>query len=549
VPYEADAQLFNLGNSPLKLGAFYPSSGIDTITTSGAAYTGEYSILQASNLNSPACSSSTSVSPGNWCYLGLELLDAETPPAGVGQANASVTVASNAANAASGLNIALSANVVQDFRPATSMAATISPNTTTTGCAGSVYPGCQTIKVTVTSTAGTPQGSVILKVPGSGVAQQQQTVALNSSGVATFQLSNLSGGSYNLLATYGGEGTPGSSANTCSPSGSVCFAGSAYTSSFTISRATPSFTVGPPGTEGCPSWTATNCTPNPDFVTSYLGTYFVNVATSTWFTASATSALGQPTGSVSFLASGTPVDPTQTQNSLTSNGTADFSLVNLPLGVYNITAEYNGDQNYTSASVTMPAFQVISPSIEITATPSTVSTSAGTAVTATLNLMPLVGFSQNVSLECITTTLPQYSECTFAYPNSGSGAITVGANGATPSTIVVTISSNVPVNSGAVERREPWALAGLFGFGLMGVIAGRKRFNRYLTMICVAAMFLGPFMAMTSCTNAGYSTPPAAPIVATPKGTFAVQIISYNPSTLQQDSLTTPLFTLPVTVQ
>jgi hypothetical protein len=145
--------------------------------------------------------------------------------------------------------------------------------------------------------------------------------------------------------------------------------------------------------------------------------------------------------------------------------------------------------------------------------------------------------------------LPQYSECTFAYPNSGSGTITVGANGATPSTIVVTISSNVPVNSGAVERREPWALAGLFGFGLMGVIAGRKRFNRYLTMIGVAAMFLGPFMAMTSCTNAGYSTPPAAPIVATPKGTFAVQIISYNPSTLQQDSLTTPLFTLPVTVQ
>jgi hypothetical protein len=550
VPYEADAQLFNLGNSPLTLGAFFPNSGIDTITTSGAAYAGEYTILQAAELNSPACSSSTGVSPGNWCYLGLELLDADTPPAGIGQANASVTVASNAANTASGLNIALSANIVQDFRFGTSMTATIVANTTGTGCAGSVYPGCQTVKVTVTSTAGTPQGSVILKVPGSGVAQQQQTATLNSSGSATFQLSNLSGGSYNLLATYGGEGTPGSTVGSCSPAGSSCFAGSAYSSSFTITKATPTFVVGPPGTEGCPSWTATNCTPNPDFVTSYLGTYFVQVVTSTWFTGSVTAALGQPTGSVSFLTGAKPVDPTQTQNPLTSNGTANFSLVNLPLGVYTITATYNGDQNFNSATVTIPTFQVIDPSVEITATPSSLSTAAGTPVTVTLSLMPLVGFnlSGGVSLQCISATLPQYSECTFAYPNAGAGTVDVGDNGATPSTIVVTISSNVPVNSGALDRHEPWALAALFGFGLMGVIAGRKRLNHYLTTICLAVVFLGAFMAMTSCTNSGYSTPPSAPIVATPTGTYAVQIISYSPSNLQQVSLTTPLFTLPVTV-
>jgi hypothetical protein len=543
VPYEADAQLSNLGNMPLTLGAI----SSDTITQPN---TGEFTIIPA-QLNSPACSSSASISPGDSCYLGLYLLDTLTPPAGIGQTNATATVASNAANAASGLNIALSAYIVQDFRPATSMTATISPNTTTAGCAGSVYPGCQTITVTVTSGAGTPQGSVILKVPGSGVAQQEQTATLNSSGVATFQLSNLSGGSYNLLATYSGEGTEGSSPNTCSPAASVCFAGSAYASSFKISKATPTFTVGPPGTAGCLSWTATNCAPNPDFVTGYLGAYFVNLATSAWFTASATSALGQPTGSVSFLlASGNPVDPTQPQNPLTSNGTADFSLVNLPLGVYNINANYNGDQNFNSASVTIPAFQVINPSIEITATPSTVSTPAGTPVTATLNLMPLVGFTLDVSLECVSASLPKYSECTFAYPNAGSGTVTVGAKGATPSTVVVTISSNVPVNSGAVVRREPsWLLAGLLGLGLMGVIAGRKRFNRYLTMICLAVMFLGTFMAVTSCTNAGYSTPPAAPKEITPTGTSNVQIISYNPATLQQDSLTTPVFTLPVTIQ
>jgi hypothetical protein len=544
VPYEADAQLFNLGNSPLTLADF----STDTITQPNA---GEFAIIPASN--PPACSSSASISPGDSCYLGLNLLDALTPPLGLGQTNATATVLSNAANAASGLNIALSTKIIQDFRFTTNMTVTILPNTTAAGCEGSVYPGCQTVTVTVASTAGTPQGPVILKVPGSGVAQEQQTATLNSSGVATFQLSNLSGGPYNILATYGGEGTEGSSAGSCSPSGSVCFAGSAYKSSpsFTISHATPSFMVGPPGTAGCLSWTATNCTPNPGYVTSYLGTNFVYLASSTWFTASATAALGQPTGSVSFLANGIPVDPLQPQNSLTSNGDAEFSLVNLPLGVYSITAQYNGDKNFLSESFTIPAFQVINPSIEITATPSTVSTPAGTAVTATLTLMPLVGFSQDVSLECVSATLPQYAECTFAYPNSGAGTVTVGATGATPSTVVVTISSNVPVNSGTalIARQAPWALAGLFGLGLLGVIAGRKRLNRYLNMACLAVMFLGAFMAVTSCTNAGYSTPPHAPIVTTPPGLYNVQIISYNPSTLQQNSLTTPVFTLPLTIQ
>jgi hypothetical protein len=258
---------------------------------------------------------------------------------------------------------------------------------------------------------------------------------------------------------------------------------------------------------------------------------------------------------VSFLENGKPVDNTQTCSTLSGNGIADFTLVNLPLGAYTtssgtvITAQYEGDQNYASESITLPAFEVINPSIEITATPSTVSASAGTAVTATLNLMPLVGFSNNVALECVSASLPKYSECTFAYASSSGGTVSVGASGATPSTIVVTISSNVPVNSGALVRHEPWALAGLFGLGLLGLIAGRKRLNRYLTMLCVAMMLSGLFMAVTSCTNAGYSTPPAAPKVATPTGTYNVQIITYNPSNLQQNSLTTPLFTLPVTIQ
>jgi disulfide bond formation protein DsbB len=109
----------------------------------------------------------------------------------------------------------------------------------------------------------------------------------------------------------------------------------------------------------------------------------------------------------------------------------------------------------------------------------------------------------------------------------------------------------VPVNGGtaSLERHTPWTLAGLFGLGLLGLIAGRKRFSSYMALICLALMLAGISMGIAACTNAGYSTPPPAPKVTTPTGTYNVQIITYDPQTLQQNSLSTPLFTLPVTVQ
>jgi hypothetical protein len=158
-----------------------------------------------------------------------------------------------------------------------------------------------------------------------------------------------------------------------------------------------------------------------------------------------------------------------------------------------------------------------------------------------------------VKLASTTTTLPQYSECTFAYANTTTGTTPVGQSGPTASTIVITISTDVAVNGGStaamIVRQPPWTLAGLFGLGLVGLIAGRKKLYRSMAMICIAMMVCGLFMGITACTNAGYSTPPPAPKVATPAGTYNVQIVTYNPQDLTQDSLTSPMFTLPISVQ
>lgn len=517
VPYlEADqeAQVFNLGNAPLTLSAF---SG-DTFSGTNAA---DYAV--GNPADSPACGPSTQTAPGNYCYFDVALT-----PSAAGQSSASVAVLSNASNVPS-FNIALQADAVADLRMPTTTAVSVTPPS------GVIYPGAETITVTVTSAAGTPTGSVVLSVTN----QPKQTQPLNANGVATFSYSNLLGGTYNVTADYGGAGTEGATQGSCSPVGSACFAVSAAKASFTIIPAQPTLSVGPVG----------GASPNPSNVTVWAGNTYVNVGSQTTITATVTSTVGIPTGTVSFeLPNGQPADPTQAAIPLDANGNAKFSTANLAQGVYNLTAVYSGDVNYASVSYKMPAFQVIVPSVQITANPATTSITPGTPDQVTLTLKPLVGFNDQVQVECVTASLPEWSECTFDNPEIGVGN---GSDPTAASTIVVTISTNVPVNGGAtssVARVMPWSLAGIFGLGLLGLAAGRKRVNRYLTMLCLAAMLSGAFMGITSCTNAGYSTPPPAPKVTTPGGTYQVQIITINPSNGQQNSLTSPLFTLPTTV-
>jgi hypothetical protein len=240
------------------------------------------------------------------------------------------------------------------------------------------------------------------------------------------------------------------------------------------------------------------------------------------------------------------VDPAQDPLPLSAS---TLSLSGLAQGTYNVTAVYSGDTNFSTLSLALPTFIVTVPVDEITSSPATLTITPGTPVTATLTLKPLVSFaSTKLLMECVAATLPPYSECTFDNPIPA-----VGENSAdttAPTTVVVTISSNVPVNGGtaaSATRVPAWALAGLFGLGLMGIFAGRKRVNRYLSVLGFAVMISGGIAFVSSCTNSGYSTPLSAPKVTTPSGTYNVQIITTDPSGLQ-NSLTAPVFVLPTTV-
>jgi hypothetical protein len=562
VPFEVDAQVLNVGNVPLTVS---DDPALDLVTGADAA---DFTVAGATG-NSPACSAATSTAPGGSCYLGMVL---QAPSAG--QATATISVATNAVNAQTGVNIAVTGNVIQDLRPATTSTIVVNP-VATKGCAGATYPGCNTITVTVSAGDGygTPTGSVTLAVGSLNGNLPKQTAPVDSNGSVTFTYSALLGGTYNVSADYAGDGTAGATQNTCAAA--TCFAGSASKGTFTIARAIPTFTLGVPVTNSsCLNYTtftngqaSSNCQANPAFVTVWAGSTYVNAAKPVYNAAIVTSAVGTPTGTVTFTANGAPADSSQGVDgaiALNGNGVSTFSLQNLNLGVYSLTASYSGDVNYLPESVPVQQFEVIVPSVQITAPTGTVSVTPGVPAQVTLTLMPLVGFSSSVSLECNSSdapvklavtspasTLPQYSECTFEYADTPTGTSPVGKGGPTASTIVITISTDVAVNGGtaaSLAKQSPWSLAGLFGVGLVGLIAGRRRLHRALTMMCLALMLSGAFLSLASCTNAGYSTPPPAPKVTTPAGTYNVQIVTYDPQGLTQDSLSTPMFTLPIQV-
>jgi len=495
------AQLFNLGNEPLTLGTL--SSDVFAGTNAS-----DYSLLDQND--TPACDPSSSTTAGAYCYLDIDLTASTS-----GVSSSTLTVASNAVNNPNA-TITSTADAEVDNRPATTTTVTVNET-------ASVYPGNATITVVVGATSGTPDGTVTLAI--TGLPRQTLTLA---NGTASYITPALNGGTYRVSATYPGTGTT--------------FGASGQSTTFTVATFTPTLTVGTPVGSSTTE-------------TDWQGNHYVGVGQSNTITVTvAATGVGTPTGTVRFLQNGKALDDTQDPVRLNGNGQAVFNTDNLTIGSYKLTAVYSGNTNFSAVTPTTPlAFYVIKSSVQITSTPTSLTLTPGTPVEATLTLKPLVGFtSQTTTIECVASTLPEYSECTFTKPTNIYIGKTSG-DATAPTSVVVTISTNVPVNvttsSTLATKSMRWSLAGLFGFGMLGLLVGRKRWNRYITMAFLSLMLAGGAMSMTACTNAGYSTPPSAPKVTTPSGTYNVQIITLDGGTNEQTSLTSPAFTLPVTVQ
>lgn len=523
VATEDDLDIFNIGNEPLSVNGTPSFGGADASVFSTTA-----------NQSGTACDTTgaTPVATGGSCAIGIAI----TPPA-EGDYSGSISVPTNAGNmGGSPATASLHGHALKDLEE-TSVTVTLNPATT-------VYPGSTVITVNVVpvptssapATTHIPSGTVTLTLTNTAQGSTQpplvetaQATGDDTGTTATFNLTGLLGGTYSVTAAYAGNVS-----QLFQPSNN-----NAAPAALTVAQATPAITLSEP--PGVPA-NSTN------------GVYYI-LAGSTTITlpVSVTSSVGTPTGTVAFMNGSQLADPSQGAVPLDAHGNASFSVASLAAGTYNITAVYSGDTNFAAGASSVVTFQIIPPSVLLSANPATISATAGTPVASTITLQSLVGFSatNGVNISCDNSTLPSASECTFSVPQPDLCAPSSTCTGT--STTTVTISTNIPVNVTTASRKaaqdsSPFALGGVFGLGLLG-LAFRKRAaaHRYfLGVVCLTLLLAGAVLGFTGCTNSGYTHTPPIPQYTTPAGTYNVSILVTDENSGKQYSLP---FTLGFTVK
>ena len=539
---EADVPLFNIGNEPLSL-----TGTKNPISFSGGTATedGYFSIPQQS-AGTCDITGATPVAAGESCTLGAGFTP-PLPPAGdtgsITYSGVTMSVPTNAVNIAGGTVTAnLQGTALAGLEPTQT---TIQVNLTSPN-----YPGSGSVAVIVTPEPSStvdypgaiPYGTVILTLtnaaPGSNQPPIVQTDTITSGGTGgapltySFTVNGIPGGNYNATAVYGGDTAQ-------------LLQKSTGTAPFTVNTTAPAITLSEP--QGV-SPNGTN------------GVYYVGYNTDTTLTATVTSTRGPPTGTVTILNNGTQAVGTATY---TQGGNWTFNTASLAVGTYNLTAQYSGDQNFTSVT-SSPAvsFQDIKPSVLLTASPASISTKAGPPVQTTITIQSLVGFSAplgaNITCEdAQQDTVPNYAKCTFSNPQPEICAPT-GKPGDTckPATSVLTLSSDIPVNLNPSaanvpmdrSHSSPLLLAGVFGLGLLGLALRRRAiFNRYLlNLVCLVLFLGGAVMGIASCTNSGYTKTIKVPVYTTASGSYNISIVVSDPTT---GNIESQPFTLGVTIQ
>ncbi|HEU5400831.1 MAG TPA: Ig-like domain repeat protein [Terriglobales bacterium] len=459
-----------------------------------AGGSGEFNVVAAGD----HCSNAT-VIPGSTCAMSFTM----TPTGSVGSRQNTGDIQSNALNG--NVQVALF-GVGSNSAPSTITSMTYTP-------AQPVYPENVTLSVSVApeSGQGTATGKVSLTFDNKPVRP-----ATLQDGTAEFVLRRPNGGQHVIVATYQGDMNYASTSATLDPP-------------LTVARATASVALTPPPTQNGV----------PDIYVLHHGGYNLQ--------GRITSPAGSPTGTAVLMENGAPAlneSGTEVGSAvLDANGNVIFNTGSLPLGKHTFTLSYNGDTNFLQSSSQQLTFNIVDPSLVITTTTPTLTVTGGTPGTASLIINPVATFNQKgVQLACVN--VPQYSECTFDWTS-------LDFSRSEPIPVQVTISTNVPVNVGAV-RNDPlpgsgvWWSSVAFALGMVGLGFGKKtRYNgRVLMIVCCLLIVSSVMVGLTACGNSSYTKTPPAPHVTTPSGTTVVSIVA----TRNGQTVSVP-FALTVTVK
>ena len=206
------------------------------------------------------------------------------------------------------------------------------------------------------------------------------------------------------------------------------------------------------------------------------------------------------TGTITFLDGATTIGTAV----LDSTGTATFVTKSLSGGIHTLTASYPGDAILTS-SVSAPITESIRDYI-FQALPATLTIQEGQTGTATLNIIPIGGFSSPVQVSC--GTLPANVSCSFS-------PATVTPDGVHPASIMLAIRTG---NAVAARIGGSGTWAGISTFGLAGMLLpfGWRRGRRLKSVVAVLGlMFVGLYVGGCSSGSSQHETP---------SGTFTVSV-------------------------
>ena len=224
------------------------------------------------------------------------------------------------------------------------------------------------------------------------------------------------------------------------------------------------------------------------------------VQNSVTLTATISSSLGTPTGTVTFMDGTTPLGT----GTLTS-GTATLASTSLAAGTHTITAAYGGDANFLAAS-SSPISELVQDFAISIATPAA-AVQPGAAGTFTFTVNPVDGSTLPSPIALTLSGLPSGATSSFS-PTSiaaGASATTVTLTVEIPQT-QVSARHILPSGFGRSGWLAPFSLA-----FLLAPIAGRlrrmsKRVGRTLSVLLLLGISVAALTGVSACGSASNGT-------------------------------------------
>ena len=338
-----------------------------------------------------------------------------------------------------------------------------------TSAAGQSGQGAPTGTVNITQTF----DGATATFPGDPFALNNEGYTMTPVPVAEYPF--FDAGIYSMAAAYSGDAS-------FNPSASSAVG-------FTITQAPTTLTT---VNTDCPA--SGQCILNPQFL---QGTFFASVISTTSLFSS------QPTGTMTFYVNGIPLESPVAIDTGVIPPFASFSTSQLPLGQDNITAQYNGDTNYTGSTSAVSSVNV-GGTFSMTANPTTINiASPGQSGSTIITFTAQNGLTGSAPLSpSACSTLPPQSTCSF-------NATTITFTSSTTSVpVALTISTTAPnsnVSSIASLASGHWqgscGITLLYGAGMCFVIAVMRKQTLRHVILRLAVLLL--IAVAVSCGGSG----------------------------------------------